>query len=196
MKRRRCWACGLAVSLAAPGALAQQPPEGASPASVEPPRGGATTADGCSHTFRVRGLRLADEVSYFEAFDLPVWGAGAGASLQLGRCKGWETFAELRFLQEVTPQTLWLEDVGVRVFAERLLGTTGLRLGGGGGVMYLLVHRATTGSFIAVPGVDGFVRLGYDAGVRDRPFVFVDLEVRAPLGAIEWGPTVQVGWRF
>jgi hypothetical protein len=191
MKHRLASACALVVALLARGALAQ---EAADVPMASPSKGTSRVA--CDHAFRLRGIRAADVVTYFKAFDLPVWGAGVAASLQLGKCKGWETFAELRFLQEVTPQVLLLQEPAVRVFAEWMLGRTGLRLGGGGGPMYLLVHRATTGSLIAVPGLDGFVRLGYDAGVSNLPFVFVDLEVRAPLGAILWGPTLQAGWRF
>ena len=191
MKRCCASAFGLVVSLLARGADAQQAP--AAPVAASSAR---TSRVACDHSFRLRGLRAADVVTYFKAFDLPVWGAGAAASLQLGKCKGWETFAEIRFLQEVTPQVLLLQEPGVRVFAEWMLGGTGLRLGGGGGPMYLLIRRATTGSLIAVPGLDGFVRLGYDAGRANTPFVFADLEVRAPLGALVWGPTLQVGWRF
>ncbi len=80
--------------------------------------------------------------------------------------------------------------------AEHTLGQTGFRFGAGGGAMYMLVRRVTTGTFIAVPGVDGAVRFGYDAGLPGRPFVLADFEVRLPLGAVAWGPTVQAGWRF
>jgi hypothetical protein len=102
----------------------------------------------------------------------------------------------LRLIQDMTPEGLLLEDVSGQGAVEWDIANTGLRLGIGGGVGYLFLHRATNGSFVEIPGLDAFARFGYDSGVHNRPFAVVDLEVRLPLGAVTWAPTVQVGWRF
>lgn len=148
----------------------------------------------CSRRLQVRAAAVG---TYVRLFDIGVWGVGADVSLVGPACgKPFEMFGELRLVQDVTAAGLLLEDILGRAGAEWNLGGTGLRAGLGGGAGYLFLHRATNGSFIEIPGVEAFVRAGYDAGVRDRPFVLVDLELRAPLGAITWGAAAQLGWRF
>jgi MYXO-CTERM domain-containing protein len=197
LRRRRSLALAPAVLVCSwpRAAIAQEPPPqtvAPPPRAPEPTASPAADASGSASG----SYRLAAVGTFFDVFDLHAWGAGAEASLVVGRHAVSEVHMDLRFIQELTLAGLFLEDVSAGATVELLLGSSGLRAGVGGGAMYLLVRRATTASFIAVPGLDGCIRFGYDAGLANRPFVMAELEVRAPLGALAWGPTLQAGWRF
>ncbi len=195
LRRRRSLALAPAVLvwLWPRAAIAQEPP---SQTVAPPPVAPEPTASPAAAADAPRSFRLAAVGTFYDVFDLHAWGAGAEASLIVGRNQVREVHADLRFIQEQTFAGVFLEDVSAGATVEFLLGSSGLRAGAGVGAMYLLVRRATTASFIAVPGLDARARFGYDAGLANRPFVMAELEIRAPLGALAWGPTLQVGWRF
>jgi MYXO-CTERM domain-containing protein len=193
LRRRRSLALAPAVLLWLwpRAAVAQElPSQTVAPPPIAPEPTAAPAADAPT------SYRLAAVGTFFNVFDLHAWGAGAEASLVVGRHEVSEVHAALRFIQELTFAGVYMEDVSAGATIEFLLGSSGLRAGVGGGAMYLLVRRATTASFIAVPGLDACTRFGYDAGLANRPFVMAELEIRAPLGALAWGPTLQAGWRF
>lgn len=195
LRRRRSLALAPAVLvwLWPRAAIAQELP---SQTVAPPPVAPEPTASPAAAADAPRSYRLAAVGTFYNVFDLHAWGAGAEASLVVDRNRGREVHADLRFIQEQTFGGVFLEDASAGATVEFLLGSSGLRVGAGVGAMYLLVRRATTASFIAVPGLDASARFGYDAGLANRPFVMAELEVRAPLGALAWGPTLQAGWRF
>jgi MYXO-CTERM domain-containing protein len=197
LRRRRGLALAPAVLvwLWPRAAIAQEPPSQTVAPPPVAPEASASPAPAAAAA-APSSYRVAAVGTFFDVFDLHAWGAGAEASLVVARHQASEFHMDLRFIQELTLAGVFLEDVSARVTVEFLLGSSGLRAGLGGGAIYLLVRRATTASLIAVPGLDGYARFGYDAGLANRPFVMADFEIRAPLGAVAWGPTLQAGWRF
>jgi hypothetical protein len=183
-----------ATALATPAARADEPtPPTPAPEATTPERG--DDADETPpQTWRALVLRVGAIGAYRGLYDLSILGGGLAASLG-GESQSIGGHANMYILKAQSAAGLQVVEWGLSGTVEWRVDN--VRLGLGGGWTYFGVQRATDGSFLQSFGPMGLLRVGYDFGEKSGLYVLGDGQAQLQAGgAIVWGPTVQLGYRF
>ena len=164
----------------------EPPPPPEAPPSDEPPPPPPTRP---SHT--VTSLSLVG--GYRGFFDLQA--GGVGAALSYGGDRAVSGHFNLRILGGRTLGGLGIFELAPSGTVEFALGE-GFRFGLGGGFSVFSVTRATTGNLVISCGPTGLARFAYDFAPHRAMFILTDFDAQWQAGAIVWGPTLGVGYRF
>jgi hypothetical protein len=131
--------------------------------------------------------------AYRELYDLSIWAGGLGLSVG-GEGEHHGGHANVHGLIGKTRAGLPITEIGLTGTYE--MHFDGARFGVGGGLTYLGIGRATAGPRINSIGFGPLLRLGYDFGERSGAYVLGQYALQQFRGAIEYGPSLWVGWRW
>ena len=137
--------------------------------------------------------RVSLVAGYRGVFDLQA--GGVGAALSYGGDKAVSGNFNLRILGGRTLGGLGIFELAPTGTVEFVLGE-GFRAGVGAGLSVFSITRATTGDLVLSCGPTGLARFGYDFAPRKAMFVLMDFDAQWQAGAVVWGPTLGVGYRF
>jgi hypothetical protein len=194
VKRTLALGALLASGLALPRpARAQVGEPGFTPNSEEgmeaPPSEPAPSDNRPSHSV----TRLSVVAGYRGLFDLQV--AGAGVALSYGGAAPVSGHFNLRLMGGRTLGGLGIFELAPSGTVEFALGE-GFRFGLGAGLSLFTISRATNGNLVGSCGPTGLARVAYDFAPHRAMFILTDFDAEWQAGAVVWGPTLAVGYRF
>jgi len=138
--------------------------------------------------------RVALIGEYRSLYDLSVLGGGVMISGGGDGDKSGQF--NLRLAGGRTMAGLSVVDIGVGGSAEFVV-TGGFLVGLGGGLAVFGVQRATDGTELLSVGPELYARTGYRFANRNAPFITLDFGSELQNGgALVWGPTLSLGYRF